>query len=341
MNPLGRLRPRMSPVLSLAVFAGLTALLFWPSGLSPYRMLVLLWSGAFGSDYALSETLVKATPILWCALAVAVPAQVGLTSLGAEGQMYMGAIAGGGFVLALAKQPSWVLIPGMLLGAAVAGGLWGLIAGWLKARLNISEIIVSMLLNFIAIDFLDYLIHGPWRAVHSGNWPETARFPEASILPPILSAYRFHVGLIGALLAALALYFVFRWTRWGLIARVLACNPRLSTQAGVSYPVWIVLLMALGGAIAGIGGMAEASAVQGRLETHFLPGYGLNGFLASWLARHDFRLIIPVSVVMAAILSLADSLQLSAQLPASSALILQGFFFISVLAFSSPAPAGT
>jgi ABC-type uncharacterized transport system permease subunit len=341
MTSLLRGQLRSSALLGVALFVGLTGLFFWPAGLSPLRMLELLWSGAFGSGYAISETLVKATPILWCALAVAVPAKVGLISLGAEGQMYMGAIAGGGWVLALPTEPSWVLIPGMLACAATAGGLWGSVAGWMKARLNISEIIVSMLLNFIAIDFLDYLIHGPWRAAHSSNWPQTARFPDASVLPPVLAAYRVHLGLIGALLVAAALYFISAWTRWGLIANVLACNPRLSAQAGVSYPKWIILLMTAGGAVAGIGGMAEAAGIQGRLETQFLPGYGLYGFLTAWLARHDFRLIVPLSVVMAAILSLADSLQLSAQLPSSSALIMEGFFFLSVLFFGSGAKASS
>ena len=336
-----RFGPRASLLSSLVLFVMLAGLFFWPSGLSPYRLFALLWTGAFGGDYAFSETLVKATPILWCALAVAVPARLGLISLGAEGQMYMGAIGGGGFVLALPNESGWILIPGMLLCATICGGLWGLIPGWFKARLNISEIIVSMLLNFIAIDFLDYLIHGPWKAPHSSNWPETAPFPDASILPPILAAYRVHVGLIGAVLATAICYLVFSWTRWGVIARVLKSNPRLARQAGLSYGKWIMILMAAGGALAGLGGMAEASAIQNRLETQFLPGYGLNGFLAAWLAQHDFRWILPLSILMAAILSLADTLQLSAQLPAASALILQGFFFISVLAFTSRAETST
>jgi simple sugar transport system permease protein len=318
----------------MGLFVVVAGAFFWPSGLSPYQLFVMLATGAFGSDYAFSETLVKATPILWCALAVAVPAQLGLLSLGAEGQMYMGAISGGGLVLALRNEPGWVLIPGMLLCGAVAGGIWGAIPGWFKTRLNISEVIVSMLLNFIAIDILDYLIHGPWKAPHSSNWPETASFPDAAILPPVLSAYRVHVGLIGALVMTAAFYFIFRWTRWGLISRVLMSNPHLAAQVGVSHSKWIMLLLAGGGALAGIGGMAEASAIQNRLETQFLPGYGLNGFLVAWLAGHDFRWIVPLSLVMAAILSLADTLQLSAQFPASSALILQGFFFISVLAFN-------
>ncbi len=332
LDRLGRYRPLACAMALLVVLAGL---FFWPSGLSPFRLLSLLWTGSFDGAYALSETLVKATPIIWCALAVAVPAQLGLISLGAEGQMYAGAILGAGFVLALPAEPGWLLLPGMLLCAAMSGGLWGMIAGWFKAKLNISEIIVSMLFNFIAIDLLDYLIHGPWRAPHSGNWPESSTFQDAAILPPIIGGYRVHVGLIGALLATSAMYFVFGWTRWGLIARTLGNNPRVAAGAGISHGKWILILMALGGALAGIGGMAEASAIENRLETQFLPGYGLYGFMAAWLARHDFGLIVPVSVLMAAILSLADTLQLSAQLPASSALILQAFVFISVLAFSA------
>jgi simple sugar transport system permease protein len=319
----------------LACFAVITALLFGHSTPSILGFFALLWNGAFGDGYAVSETLVKATPTLWCALAVAVPAQLGLTSIGAEGQMYAGAIIGGAVVLLLPHQPAWVLMPAMLLGGAAGGASWGAIAGWLKARFGMTEVVVTMLQNFIAINVLEYLIHGPWMAAKSGNWPQSAEFPAAAILPPIVPGFRTHVGLFGGIGAALALRFVVRRTRWGLAVRILTGNPRVAAQAGLSRNAYIIGVMAIGGSLAGLGGMCEASAIQNRLESAFLQGYGLSGFLVSALAGHDFRLIIPLSIIMGAILTSADTLQLSAGLPASSAMILQGVLFACVVGWTS------
>jgi len=319
----------------LLSFIAITALLFGRATPSVMGFFAMLWKGAFGDGYAFSETLVKATPTLWCALAVAVPAQLGLVSIGAEGQMYAGAIAGAGVVLLFPHQAAWFLLPAMLAGAAVSGGGWGGLAGWLKARFGINETVVSMLQNFIAINLLEYLIHGPWIASNSGNWPETAEFPRAAILPPIVAGLRTHVGLFFAVGAAGALWFVARHTRWGLAVRVLTSNPRVAGQAGLNHPAYLIGAMALGGALAGLGGIMEASAVQNRLESNFLQGYGISGYLVSWLAGHDFLLIVPMALVMGAILTSADTLQLNASLPASSAIIIQGVLFTCILGWTS------
>lgn len=319
----------------LLSFVAVTALLFGRATPSVAGFFAMLWKGAFGDGYALSETLVKATPTLWCALAVAVPAQLGLVSIGAEGQMYAGAIAGAGVVFLFPHQGAWFLLPAMLAGAAVSGGVWGGLAGWLKARFGINETVVTMLQNFIAINLLEYLIHGPWIASNSGNWPETAEFPKTAILPPIVAGLRTHVGIFGAVAAAAALWFVVRHTRWGLAVRVLTSNPRVATQAGLNHPAYLIGALALGGALAGLGGIMEASAVQNRLESNFLQGYGVSGYLVSWLAGHDFLLIVPLALVMGAILTSADTLQLNAGLPASSAIIIQGVLFTCILGWTS------
>jgi ABC-type uncharacterized transport system permease subunit len=335
MNLQSTLR-RVWPVAAgLACFAAVTALLFGHSTPSILGFFWVLWKGAFGDGYALSETLVKATPTLWCALAVAVPAQLGLISIGAEGQMYAGAVAGGALAIFAPHQPGWTLMPAMLAAGAAGGALWGATAGWLRARFGMTEVVVTMLQNFIAINVIEYLIHGPWMAAKSGNWPQSAEFPAAAVLPPIVSGFRTHVGLFGGIGAAIALWFIVRRTRWGLAVRILTGNPRVAAQAGLSRGAYIIAMMALGGALAGLGGIAEASAIQNRLESGFLQGYGLSGFLVSALAGNQFLWIVPLSVIMGAILTSADTLQLTAGLPASSAMILQGVLFASVVGWTS------
>jgi ABC-type uncharacterized transport system permease subunit len=313
--------------LAILILTGLCAAFFWPAGLPPWKLFGLIWQGSFGDAYAISETLVKATPTLWCAMAVAIPARLGLISIGAEGQMYVGAMAGAAWIFFAASMPSPILVAGMFVCSAAGGFVWGLIPGWLMAKLNINETLVSLLLNFVAIDILDYLIHGPWKAPESTNWPQSATFPDVTILPPIVAGYRTHIGLLVAVLFCFLLYFIFAKTRWGLVTRVLSINPRLSRLGGVNLDRYVVLLMGAGGLVAGLGGICEAAAIQTRLESHFLPGFGLSGYLVSWLAQHDFRWLIPLSVLMGAVLASADTLQLSAHLPSSSALILQGLLF--------------
>ncbi len=314
-------------------FIIITAIFFWSSMGSPLEFFQVLLKGAFADGYAISETLVKATPVLWCALAVAVPAKLGLVSIGAEGQMYAGSLVGAGYALFAPHQPAWILLPMMALLAAAGGGAWGALAGVLKARFSINETVISMLLNFVAVDLVDYLIHGPWMAADSGNWPQTASFPEAAILPAINHNYRTHVGLLVAIPVAVMIGIIFKRTRWGLEIQLLHSNPRIAPQAGLNYSRYIIGLMAVGGMLAGLGGIGEASAIQNRLESHFLPSYGLSGYLVAWLAGHDFFWIIPLSIGMGAILTSADTLQLFAKLPASSALILQGILFSCCVGF--------
>jgi simple sugar transport system permease protein len=150
-----------------------------------------------------------------------------------------------------------------------------------------------------------------------------------------VSGLRTHVGLFGAVAAAGVLWFIAGKTRWGLSVKVLMSNPKVAGQAGLNHAAYIVGAMAIGGGLAGLGGIMEASAVQNRLESGFLQGYGISGYLVSWLAGHDFRWIVPMSLVMGAILTTADTLQLSAGLPASSAMILQGVLFACILGWTS------
>lgn len=290
--------------------------------------------GAFGDSYSFSETLVKTAPILLTALAVALPARLGLISVGGEGQLYLGALFGTGAVLAAVDQPGWLLMPLMLAGAMAGGALWGVIPGLLKTRLGVNETISTLLLNYVGVLLVSFVVHGPWKNPNSLGWPATIEFPEGAILPQFFDT-RVHMGLVFGIVAAIVLHILVTRSRWGLGLQVSRSNPRVGATAGISYERNVLIVMAVGGLLAGLAGIAEASVIQNRLQDGLASGYGMTGFLVAWLAGQHFLRIIPLSVLMGGLLASADSLQLYAQLPKASADILQALLFIIVLAVAS------
>jgi ABC-type uncharacterized transport system permease subunit len=327
---------RYGLLLTSSVLFTAVALAFFALNVSsPWAAFWEMVQGAYGGGFAIGITLVKATPILLCALSVALPARMGLITVGAEGQLYFGALAGTGAVLALLHAPAWELMPGMLAATFIGAGAWGAIPGWLRARLGINETIVTILLNYVAVRLVEYVVYGPWKDPANLGWPATVDFPRGAVLPAFqLLGISVHVELLLACgIAALLHAFVTR-SRWGLGLTLLRSSRRAALAAGVSYTKNAVAVMALSGMIAGLAGIIQAADVQGRLQPDISAGYGLSGFLVAWLAGQDFLRIVPLSLVMGGLVASADSLQLFAQLPFASIVILQGLLFASVLALS-------
>ncbi|SHG25627.1 simple sugar transport system permease protein [Kaistia soli DSM 19436] len=315
---------------TLAAFLMLSAIFFLLLGKPPLEMGLSLVEFAFGDAYSLSETLAKASPILFCALAVAVPGRLGLISVGAEGQLYIGAITGTALVLGFPELPPLAMIPLMLAAAALGGAAWGLVPGLLRARLDINETIVTLILNYCAVLFASALVFGPWRDPANQGWPATAPFPPAAV-PPAVDG-KVHLGLLIGVLLALALHVFFTRGRAAVHIRILAGNRKVGRTFGLDFAFWVTALMATGGAIAGIGGIIEVAAIQGRLQPSISLGYGLTGFLVSWLARHRPLVILPIALLVGGLLAGSDALQLFAKVPAASATILEGLLFATALA---------
>jgi general nucleoside transport system permease protein len=317
------------PLASIGLFALLSGLFFSLLGYEPFHILWQIIKGALGDGYSISETLVKTAPIILCALAVAVPARLGLLSVGASGQFYAGAIGGTFVVLHLGNAPAYVLQPLLLLGAAVGGGFFGSIAGWLRARLEVNETLVTLLLNYVAALLVDFAVYGPWRDTANLGWPATPAFPDTARLPSFFGT-RLHAGLLIGVALAILLHVVLTGTRWGLMLRVMKGHRKVAMWAGLNVPRASLLLMVVGGAIAGLAGMCETSAIEGRLQSGIAANYGLTGFLVAWMARQHFLKILPYSLAMGALLSASDALQLFFQMPAASAIVLQALLFLAV-----------
>jgi ABC-type uncharacterized transport system permease subunit len=323
------------PTLIMAMIFVLVAMAFFTSiGKPPLSMLTDMVMFAVGDAYSLSETLVKTAPILLCALATIVPARLGLVSVGADGQLFVGAIFGTAVVLAFGNAPAVILLPAMLLAGMIGGALWGFIPGFLRGRLDANETIITLLLNYVGALLVNALVFGPWKDPSNLGWPATAKFPAAATLPGLFGT-RTHVGLLFGIIFAIGFGVLFAKSRWGRELSILKGNAKVGRMIGLSFSREAMLVMSLGGALGGLAGICEVAAIQGRLQPGISVGYGLTGFLVAWLSGHNPFIAIMVSFLIGGLTAAGDSLQLYAKVPAASATILQGLLFATALAVGS------
>jgi simple sugar transport system permease protein len=323
----------------IAAFGGsaaflLAAMIFlFAIGRPPLTTLGQMALYAFGDSYSISESFVKATPILLCALAVILPARLGLISVGGEGQLYFGALTGTAIVVFFPNASIFLLLPAMLATGALGGAIWGGAAGLLRARCNVNETISTLLMNYVAVLLVNYAIYGAWKDPSSLGWPASIAFPPAATVPSLFGT-RVHAGLIFGVIAAIILHIGVSYTRWGIALKVLSGNSKVGAMAGFSFVRQTLFVMAIGGALAGFAGICETSAIQGRLQAGLSVGYGLTGFLVAWLSGQHFLRAIPIAILIGGLIAAGDALQLYSKIPSASATILQGLLFVAALGAS-------
>ncbi|MDQ3929737.1 MAG: ABC transporter permease, partial [Chloroflexota bacterium] len=307
------------PVLSVLMALLMGGIVLLAAGRDPLAIYTAMFNGAFGSQHGIAETLVKTIPLLLTALGVSIAFRMLLWNIGAEGQLYFGAIFATGTALYLLPgAPSFLIIPAMVLAGFAGGALWGLIPGFLRAYLKVNEIITSLMLNYVAILFSEYLVHGPWKNPQGFGFPGTATFPDAAWLPR-LAPTRVHLGLLFGIIAAAVLFVILRRTVWGYEVRVIGENERAARYAGMNIARNILLVMAISGGLAGIAGMSEVAGVAHQLQRNLSPGYGYTAIIVAWLAKLNPWTIVLVSVLFAGLLVGGDQLQITMGLPAAIA----------------------
>ena len=289
-----RIAARVLPsLLALAGALVVSAVIIAASGGNPTVAFSALIDGAFGSLDSLSEVAVKSCPLLLTGLAIAVSFQAGVWNIGAEGQLLMGALAMAALGTHGAQLPSWLDLISDLAVAAALGAAWAGIAGQLKLRRNVNEIISTIMLNFIALGLISYLVQGPLMEA-GGRYPQTD-----AILPglgmPRLAPYRIHLGLLIAVLAAAATHILLYRTVPGYEMRAAGLNPAAARLAGIDVDRRLLMALMLSGALAGLAGGIEVSAVTRRLYERFSPGWGFTAIAVGLLGR-----LSPTGVVVAA-----------------------------------------
>lgn len=336
---LGRWLGPLTPFLAaLAAFA-VGAILLLALGANPWEAYAAMFEGAFGSVNSIADTIVKATPLLFVGAGICVAFRGGVINIGGEGQLIAGAIAAAGVSLALPEWPSWGIIPLSLTLGFIAGAIWGVIPGTLKAYLNVNEILTTIMMNAIAVQLLNYLLRGPMMdpiQVEQGSFiPQTARLARATDLPR-LAPTRLHLGVLIAVAAAVLVWVLLWRTTLGFRIRAVGLNPSASRRAGIHVGRYAALAMLLSGALAGLGGATQVLGVHHRMFTDgsamgFTGGAGFNGIVAALFGQLHPLGTIPASVLFGAMIVGANKMQRAVQVPSALITGLNGLVVVFVV----------
>ena len=323
-----RLGVPVASLLAAAVVGGVVILISGNSAIEAYRTIL---DSSINGVRPITRTLVLATPLILTGLAAAVAFRMKVWNIGAEGQLYMGAIVASGLALWLpAGLPKVLMLAAMVIGGAVMGALWAGVAAVPKAYFNTNEVITTLMLNFVALYFMNYLIFGTvsfWRDP-GRNYPQGKLIPDAAELPII--SHRLHYGLVIALVAALVLWWSLRGSTWGFELRTIGDSPSASRYAGMSVSGKIVSVLALSGALAGMAGAIEVSGVLKTLDPRALATeMGFTGIVVAAVARLNALGVVPVAVLLGAVAASGAKLQ-TIGLDAEIVFLLQGLIFLFV-----------
>ncbi len=305
-------------------------------GVNPIEAYASLIKGAFGSKYAISETLVKATPILLTGLAVAFAYRAKLVNLGVEGQLYIGAAAAAWLGLfSFGQLPGFIVVLLVSLGVFLAGGLYALIPGFLKAKLNVSEIMTGLMLNFVAMLYVSYLVEGPLRLPRSVI-PRSPNIEEVAQLARILGGnFRFHSYFLVGVGLAILIFIIFYRTTLGFQLKIVGEGERLARFAGINVPVIQIVAMVVSGGIAALAGYGEVGGVHRYLLAEISPGFGYYGLVVAFLARMNPLGIIVSSLFFSVLLGGAETMQRTVGVPVFLINIIQGLVLFFVVGLES------
>jgi ABC-type uncharacterized transport system permease subunit len=314
---------------------GLTcAVLLSVFGFDPFVSLERIVIKPLSSTYGVSELLAKATPLITIGVALSLSFRAGIWNIGAEGQLIAGGLAGGAVALAFYGVDSFWVLPLTLLGGSLGGLVWGAIPAFLKVRFNVNEILVSLMLTYVALLLLSVMVHGPLRDPDGYNFPESRLLHYAAVLPKLFSAGRGHVGFIFSLLFAVGATWVVKRWHLGFEMKVSGLSQRAACFAGYdrNQTIWISLLV--GGALSGFAGVVEVTGTIGQLVPNISPSYGFTAIIVAFLARLHPLAVVPAGLLVALSYLAGESAQLALGIPGAATQIFQGMLLFFLLGTS-------
>jgi len=331
-------RPQASRTTRLIALAGagvaalfLSSVLIIMAQASVVLSFAALYKGAFGGRREILETLVQATPYIFTGLAMAVAFQGKVWNIGAEGQLYAGAMAATWASMFAGSLPRGVALPVVLIASFAMGAAWGGLAGYLKVRFGVSEIIVTVLMNFIIMYLISYLLAGPWKDPGS-FYLHSAPIPDAATLPQLLPRTRLHAGFLISLVLAIGVYVLLWKTPFGYETRAFGGNPRAAQFKGIDSAYVFMMIMMISGGIAGLAGGSELAGIQHRLRLELSSGYGYTGVMIALLAGLNPLWVIVVGIFFGALVNGSTAMQIAANVPVAVVYAIQAIVLISVLA---------
>ena len=326
-----RLMSFLSPLLAVVLMLAGGVLVFSVLGKDPVEGFRIFFLNPVKDLYGVSELLLKATPLMLCAIGLAIGFRANVWNIGAEGQFMLGAVAATGVALYFEGSESALLLPAMIVAGAAGGAAWAAIPALLRTRFNANEILVSLMLVYVAQLFVSWLVFGPWKDPDGFNFPQTRMFGDAALMPVLLEGTRLHLGFALAIALLVAGYAFMNRSFAGFRMRVAGEAPDAARYAGFSATrmIWIGLL--LGGAAAGLAGMGEVAGPMGQLTDKVGSGYGFAAIIVAFVGRLNAFGIFLASLLMALLYIGGEQAQQYLNLPSSISMVFQGMLLFFLL----------
>lgn len=319
------------PLLSILVALGLCSVLIVWSGANLFTAYGAMFAGALGSRFSLLETFVKTAPLTLTGIAVALAFRAKFWNIGAEGQLFAGALAATWFGLTFTQAPSWVLLPLVILGGFVAGALWAAIPGLLRAYARVDDVVTTLLMNYIMIYLVSALLDGPWREPVSG-WPQSPEIAEAAHLPILIARSRFHLGIPLAFFCVVLVHLLLQKTMLGYEIKAVGANPRAAEFGGIRVPRVLLATAVLSGGLAGLAGVGELAGIQFHLMEALSPGYGYTGIVVAMLGGLHPAGVVLAAFFFGAINNGAQTMSRATGVPTYLVEVIQGVTLLTMLA---------
>ncbi len=314
----------------LTVLTG--AVLFAAMGYDPILALEAFFVDPLTSRYGLAELGVKATPLILIATGLAVGFRAGVWNIGAEGQLTLGALAGGSVALLFWNQEGWWILPLMGIAGVLGGMAWAAIPAFLKARFDVNEILVSLMLTYVGLLLLSALIYGPLKSPEGFGFPESRMFSESALLPGILAGTRLNLGMPITVLVVLVVWFLMARTLFGFQVTVIGQAPAAARFAGFSKRAMIWTSLLLGGGLSGLAGLFEVAGPIGQIVPTISPGYGFTAIIVAFLGRlHPFGIVLAGLLVALSYLG-GENAQITVGMPQAVTGVFQGMLLFFLLA---------
>jgi simple sugar transport system permease protein len=325
------LKPLIETLLPLILALVLAAIVLLLAGHNPLEVYSLLATESFGSTKRIAATLAASTPLIFTGIATAVAFRTGAFNVGVEGCVNVGGLAAAFVGFTFASLPGFVLLPAALVGAALVGTLWMLIPGLLKSRLDVDEVVTTLMLNFIAVSLAAWLVNGPLLAPGSAN-SATPMIADAARLPKLMRGSTLNAGFLIAL-ALVVLYWLWgKWAALGFETRIAGMNGRFATASGMNVAGLVLKMMLLSGAIGGLAGGMHALGTVYRYVAGFSPGYGFVGIAVALLGRGNAWGMLFAAVLFGALATSGATIQLFSDVPIEIVNIMQGMVMIFAVA---------
>lgn len=326
-----RLMRYLSPLLAVLLMLGSGMLLFTALGKSPLEGFKVFFLNPVKDTYGVAELFLKATPLMLCAVGLSVGFRANVWNIGAEGQLLMGALAGGGLALHFESSNSPFLLPAMIVAGALGGMLWAAIPAFLRTRFNANEILTSLMLVYIAELMVSWLVHGPWKDPDGFNFPQTRLFQSKALLPILVPGTRVNAALFIAIAALIAGWVFMNRSFMGYQMKVAGQAEHASRYAGFSAKRSVWLGMLAGGGMAGIAGLSEVAGPIGQITEHISPGYGFAAMIVAFVGRLSPLGIFFSSLLMALLYMGGEQAQQYLNLPYSISKVFQGMLLFFLL----------